>query len=143
MRSLDSYLAGLFDGEGWVSAQHRVRKDGKPTKHTRLIVGVGMRTKEPLVMMHKRFGGSLKRYGKMWQWYVCSSNAIEPLSVFSDLCVIKAEQCRLAIALIALISSTGHRANRANGDREISPMEDKRRMVLASKITLLKKYADA
>lgn len=54
------YLAGLFEGEGSASIMRTLR-DGKPEKYYYMNkLSMGMTDAEPIVALHKYFGGSFR-----------------------------------------------------------------------------------
>lgn len=147
MRHLDSYLAGIFDGEGCVTAQMYNPEAARGKRgQTRLQVIVGMQSKRPVEMFHQRFGGSLKKYGKMWQWYIIGSKAREALAVFAELCVNKAPQARLALEMAESLASTPSVNGRRAEQSHIIPeahMHRRKELVAALKVAKVASYADA
>lgn len=142
MFDLHSYLAGLFDGEGCVSLQHKSQYHHRRA-YTRLLVSVGMRTPEPLMLFKQEFGGSIKKYGHIYQWYVCGATAALALEVFGRLCVVKREQAQLASRATVLLAKEKVRGRRPSGSQIMSDADLAERIDLAQRVTALKRYADA
>jgi hypothetical protein len=141
-RNLDSYLAGLFDGEGWITVKHKIHGRQR-CPYTKLVVGVGMVTPAPLALLSDRFGGNrgayLHRRSLMHQWYVCGANATPALEVFASLCLVKREQALLALEMCALLAAPKVRAGRKYGERIMSDEETARRVEIAELVTSLKR----
>jgi hypothetical protein len=106
------YLAGLFDGEGWVRADH-IHYKGRKTGGYQLALGIAM-TYEPVIrMLHEQFGGVChgddsfkRRYHKnrtIWRWHVASRLAVPFLKFIEAHSVVKKEQITLGLALQAHI----------------------------------------
>ncbi len=96
----DAYLAGIFDGEGYISAY--VNKQGQWT----MRCGVGMASRQIIEMFLHRFGGHIHKRKKLtvgglqlWEWYITSSKSIEFLQFVIKDCVIKGKQAKLALPI--------------------------------------------
>lgn len=98
-----AYLAGLFDGEGWV----RIAKYKQPNStHVRyqLMCGIAMTDPRPLRFAKSFFGGSIhvqKRskpnHKPLHQWVLASNKASEFLVEISQWLIVKAAQGALAV----------------------------------------------
>jgi hypothetical protein len=152
MFDLDSYLAGIFDGEGCISAQFKSGYRGRKSPYSRLLLSVGMIDVSVPKMFRLRFGGSVKRYENsrgyraVYQWYAGGATAIPALEVFSDLLLLKRDQAVLALELARLMGQAKARGKRPEGSLILSQGEIDRRIYLAAKISSLKKtiqHADA
>jgi len=141
MRDLDSYLMGVFDGEGWISTTFSHRASGRKRLHVR--IGVGMNNAEIVKAFRTRFGGGLGHYqsksGKtMHQWWICSHEAAPFLQLVASHCIEKAEQAKLALQLVGLIMSNAPGGRRARGSTWITDAQQGERDRLVSEITTLK-----
>lgn len=153
MRDVDSYLAGVFDGEGYVTAHAKpgYTKSVSSRVYTRLLVGVGMTGRPVLEQFLQRFGGSLKEYRQpsgrpIYQWYRSGGHTVEVLEVFSELCIEKREQARLGLVLAKLLVVGRANHKRIRGYKIVSDDEMTERIALCENITALKRpwlYADA
>ena len=141
-RNLDSYLAGVFDGEGWITATFHEHGTKGGTQATRLIVGVGMKYRPIPKLFHERFGGSLRTYQdatcRVHQWYVCGRNSIEALSLFAELCLEKREQAEYGLILANELGKRKTRKSRPRGSWILSDTETQLRKELCETITRLK-----
>jgi len=147
-QDLDSYLSGLFDGEGCIHA--RVNKT-KTESQTFLKVCVHMRDKNLVSMFANRFGGKVhsKRNNGfnnkiIYMWEICGSSAIPALEVFSNLCIGKKPQAVMGLQLALLILANKRRTNMAEDGRRVrmrmlNPGEMERRIHLCGEITRLKR----
>ena len=129
---MDSYLAGLFDGEGSVSIT------GYP--HTRLTLALAMTTPAPFPLLVERLGGrwytSNRRTvtGKsVYRWDVVGTTAKRAVRILLPKCVVKAPQLRLANELIGLLEAQKQRLGRvyAGRGRKLHPHEAELRNVIA------------
>lgn len=142
-KHLDSYLAGVFDGEGYISARFIRHTSKNRRQSTKLLVGVGMKYRPIPELFLKRFGGSLKTYrnksgSDMHQWYVCGRNSIESLRLISAMCLEKAEQADFAIELALELAKQKVRGKRPQGSQILSDKQIDRREELCNIITRLK-----
>lgn len=102
------YIAALLDGEGWISAARRRRKDRQQGGMYVLTVGI-VNTHEPTIRyLHGLLGGSLIRTHKermrvLWRWQVQQGIARDFLRHVLPFMRIKREQALLAIELWALV----------------------------------------
>jgi hypothetical protein len=152
------YVAGLFDGEGWVRVQTPgVRLDGSRTPGSnyrrfpsyQVIAGVAMTYKPAMVAFHEQFGGTL--YGDdhyrrkdpknrtIYRWHVTSQQAHPFLSAILPYLIIKREQVELALELQDHIIK--HRAAMVGpwSDDETKAAIAAHRKAIADRITELKK----
>ena len=149
---IDSYLAGVFDGEGCISAQHKehytygTHRVGVPGRlYTRLYVNVAMTSQSVVRLFHERFGGGfhdgyLFQSGRTrYQWGVTGGTAIPALEVFSQLCVEKKRQAELALELAHLLRDGRARGKRPEGYKVVGEDEMRHRIELAETITRLKR----
>jgi hypothetical protein len=151
IRDIDSYLAGIFDGEGCISAQHKSNYHYRRA-YSRLVVSVGMINKSILLLFKERFGGSVKRYknGKynyyIYQWFISGSKAEKALLVFAELCIEKSGQAKLALELTQYLKALKSRGKRPIGSIYINDSEFLRRAKICDEIKKLKsqrEYVDA
>lgn len=96
------YLAGLFDGEGWVSILTRRR----PNLSLGVVVGVKMTHYEAVAAFHQRFGGSLTKtvpsnpaHSPTWTWRVCSKDAATALRAMLPYLLVKKPQARVGLSV--------------------------------------------
>lgn len=147
MRDLDSYIAGIFDGEGSISATHRVTPDRR--FRTALMLSVQMQNKDIPEMLFRRLGGSLRgpytRPGAnkpFYQWYVNGASARLALNLFADLCVLKKQQAELALVMVDLLEATDPVTGKRRGGGKIVTDENLvRRQEIADEIKLVRANA--
>ena len=130
----DGYLAGIFDGEGCVSASIK----GPPYLSAAIEVVVTMTDVQPVKMFHDRFGGQFRQLPippnglKIpYKWSVTSGTAIPALEFLSENCVVKRRVAELGLELAVLVSSKSRvrleeadRIKRADIVREIRKIVD-------------------
>lgn len=143
MIDLDSYLAGVFDGEGYISAQTALNRFNHRI-YSRLSVGVGMISAQTIEAFRRRFGGahylSTQKSGRILHtWIMSGANAVEPLAVFSELCVVKRDQAVLALMFARYLKEGRAAGKRPGGSRAIPADEALVRSNLCREITRLKK----
>ena len=87
---IDAYLAGIFDGEGCISAGFN------PRNTIWLTLTVSMTTPQPVMMFHERFGG---RYSAIKvklgckpavSWVMSNGQAYDAITMLSQNCLVKA-----------------------------------------------------
>lgn len=118
----DDYLAGVFDGEGTITA-YRSSKG-----HWVLRVGVGMSAKHIVEAFQCRFGGGFHSRKKrtagglqMHEWYLCGGAAVEFLAWAISHCHEKNKQAKVALPLAEQIRQYGiSRQGKGPKDRIIS-----------------------
>lgn len=150
------YVAGLFDGEGWV----RIQTPGMNTKGVQIsgkirrdfpsyqvIAGIAMTHKPVMLLIHGQFGGIL--YGDdhyrrkdpknrtIYRWHVTSRKAFDFLSAVAPHLVIKQNQAKLALELQAHIDE--HKAGMQHKSSEFRAQIASHRKTIADQITALKK----
>jgi hypothetical protein len=158
MRLSLQYVAGLFDGEGWVRIQTPgIRLDGSRTPGSnyrrfpsyQVIAGIAMTHKPVMVAFHEQFGGTL--YGDdhyrrkdpknrtIYRWHVQSQQAHQFLTAIVKHLLIKQDQVELAIELQDHIAK--HRSAMVGPwtSDEVKAEIAAHRKALADKITELKK----
>lgn len=136
-------MAGVFDGEGYISAQVKDRYHKRAT-YTRLLVGIGMTNRDVPEMFKASFGGNIGHYKQrtctMHQWYVTGSKAIPVLEMLSAYCRLKRPQAELALQLAYYMRGVGSvRGLRTTA--VISPDERESRIMLATRICEMKHEA--
>lgn len=142
-KDIDSYLAGVFDGEGCITAQFAFGVN-KRRANSRLMVHIAMREKNAVAMFYERFGGTLrididKRGHPMYQWYLLGSNTTTFLEVMSKLLVLKKVQAVLGWELARRMGAIKVRGKRPRGSFILSDEEINRRILLATEITRQKR----
>lgn len=128
----DDYFAGLFDGEGCVSA--RIDKKGCVT----LSVSVQMCARDPVVAIYERFGGFF-RDGKrktasgsrVYVWAINNVGAVECLEVLSKKCINKRAACISALK-IAKSMAQNSRKQPLSFDEKIVRLECVNSILLAN-----------
>lgn len=150
------YVAGLFDGEGWVRVHTPgVRVSGDITVKTRrfpsyqVIAGIAMTHKPVLLAIRDQFGGILtgddyyrRKNAKnrtIYRWKVASKSAYAFLAAIRPFAVVKLEQVELALELQAHIIT--HKADMVGpwSDDAYKEGITAHRRNIAERITLLKK----
>ncbi len=98
------YLAGLFDGEGWISIRPQSSKRKLSSIH--IQVGMGM-THKILKIIYKQFGGSLgieeetKKHKKVYRWSLQSKQQIKNfLMLIYPYLIIKQKQAQIMLNFI-------------------------------------------
>ena len=120
----DGYLAGIFDGEGCVSATIT-----KPSLAASVTVTVGMTDEGPVREFQKRFGGSVNthlpkggNYKLVYTWSLVGSSAIEALEFISKNCILKNKAAKFGLELAKL--------NRDTNSRRLSREDKEERLAL-------------
>jgi len=108
VENLDAYLAGVFDGEGWISAAQRV-VPGASRSQTSLLVGIAMQDLAPILLFREKFGGKAYQQpqpsGKIiYSAYLSSGKARAWLEFIRDHCLVKRSQAIEALKLVALLA---------------------------------------
>jgi hypothetical protein len=109
-----SYVAGLFDGEGFVRI-HRWEKPNSVHIRYNLIAGINMTHRPIIEMMHKEFGGGLRSARKetrgkrvLFCWMVASQGAATFLRRIQPHAVVKKDQIDLALEFQANIDENSY-----------------------------------
>jgi len=98
------YIAGFFDGDGCVSVSQRS-----------LIVNIGNTVKEPLVLVHRFFGGNITEYQPKgnrqltYTWTVYGNNAEDFLKYVLPYLIIKKRVAILGLELQTIPFSNSKR----------------------------------
>ena len=107
-----SYIAGLFDGEGYVRI-NRWEKPGSSHIRYNLVAGINMTYRPIIEKLHERFGGGLhmNRYDLRnpnqrigYCWVVASQFAATFLRVIQPYVIVKKDQVDLALEFQANIN---------------------------------------
>jgi hypothetical protein len=100
----DTYMAGLFDGEGYIST-NLYRREGHLDRIT-LTVGISMTTPAPLRLVKEKYGGNLFCYARpnpnhrpLWQWVITSTKGAAFLRIIEPYLIVKRLECELALEL--------------------------------------------
>ena len=112
-----AYCAGLFDGEGYVGIYPRKpRPPQYPYVTYSLHCKIGMSTPEPLKLLHRLFGGSLRKCKKIehrkiiWVWEIACRSCEKFLNAIIKYTKVKTPQIRVALKYLKL---TAHRSGKA------------------------------
>lgn len=123
----DYYFAGLFDGEGSVSMS--LRKDN----YIGVVVSVVMCDRAPVEQLYLRFGGRFedghyktKTGRQIYRWTVNNAEALEALTVFSTLCLVKNAVAAAALPCVQSMCS--------NASRQPLSVEEKQARVAAANV---------
>jgi hypothetical protein len=149
----DSYVAGLFDGEGYI----RITKWKKPgSTHIRyaLFGGIGMTHRPIIEALHQQYGGSTNenrhdlrspRNRIQFTWVVSSQKAAAFLRIIHPFSIVKRDEIDIALELQRHIDSNpyvsggrNHMEERPDREKIIAYRDD-----LFQKITALKKRSFA
>jgi len=102
-----AYIAGLFDGEGWITINHN-KING--WSHYQLMVGINMTDPRALRMVAARFGGFFKlqerkkeTHRPLHSWVVGSQMAFDFLRKVYPFLRVKGDEATLAMAFQARI----------------------------------------
>lgn len=100
------YAAGLFDGEGWITLNRRVKPNSDHIQY-QLFVGVGMVYKPIIEALQSSFGGNIfikktspaqsERTRTGFLWTASSNPAEEFLTKVVPFLIVKREEAELAI----------------------------------------------
>lgn len=111
-RELDAYLAGLFDGEGWVGITNTALATRADSYVLRMAVV--MVDREPVALFHARWGGNLyaltpknPRHREQFKWQATGDKAVTALEAMMPFLTVKHEQAELGIAFQARKIGTG------------------------------------
>lgn len=93
------YVAGLFDGEGYVTIDVSTHRSGR--KYHRVIVSIANTDRRPLDKLLSQYGGFLtnqpSKGKRAWRWSTSNKTAIEFLKNIYPHLIIKKEQASVAI----------------------------------------------
>jgi len=142
MRDVHSYLAGMFDGEGCVTAQHAKLSSGLYC--TRLLCALQITDSRIPPLFAEHFGGNVGvhylRSGRpIHRWHVVGSNGGAFLEFASKFCLAKAIQASEALQLAALLLRGRAKGRRITGQPVVTEVEAAERLRLCESITSLKK----
>jgi len=97
-----AYIAGFFDGEGYVAiSKHDKTKKWNQLGFT-LIVVIGQVNPFPLIFIRQFFGGHLRRENAkgnkraIWMWTISSKTAYDFLQEIYPYLKVKKDECNLA-----------------------------------------------
>ncbi|GAH95438.1 unnamed protein product [marine sediment metagenome] len=99
-----AYIAGLFDGEGWISAksEHLL-----PITSRKIVTGIKMSTPEPMLFCSRIFGGQVRprqtkpRCKQLHEWLLWAKKAEVFLRVIEPYLIVKKDKANLALAFLA------------------------------------------
>lgn len=127
------YLAGIFDGEGCIYANHN--KKGNTVMSIHLV-----NTNKPLIYwLQREFGGNVyfekgkEKVRNKWAWRVKSKQIIKILSLMLPYLICKKEQAKLGIALRKSIELN-------KKGNQYGLIDKNYRVILCEKIRLLNSY---
>lgn len=129
------YVAGLFDGEGWVRADPFTPKNRTYPRY-QVQAGVGM-THRPIVeALHAEFGGTFTSYNgyakrnpnsrTVWTWTTASLIAYRFLKAVEPHLVVKRDQALLAIELQEHVFAHKGTVQRMSAEDQVSIFEFRR-----------------
>lgn len=97
------YMAGLFDGEGYISIRKQVQHDKYECYS--LMVGINMVDEEPIKLFRKAFGGKIKlrngggdNWKPQYRWRLEASSAYHCIEVLYPYLRLKSDKAKLALA---------------------------------------------
>jgi hypothetical protein len=100
----DTYTAGLFDGEGYIST-NLYQREGHLDRIT-LNVGISMTTPAPLRLIKEQYGGNLFCYARpnpnhrpLHSWIITSTKGAGFLRIIEPYLIVKRLECELALTL--------------------------------------------
>lgn len=135
---LDTYLAGVFDGEGTVCYFLGGPVERNPRGQCHLRVSVMMTSREVVQMFAARFGGNVQTVPRAaprreaYSWTRAGHAAAEALGVFRDRCVLKAPMANLALEALTL---TIPRMSKREFSKRLSPENWSRRLEIMQEIS--------
>lgn len=130
-----AYIAGFFDGEGWLGIIRRQsgknKKTGKKYTQYLLMLGAGQNDPRPIGFIQARFPGSIRaaKQGNhmFYTWQLASQKAEDFLIAVAPYLINKREQCELAMHYRAFLKS---RRKGFQGILNITPNEQFRELML-------------
>lgn len=145
-----AYVAGLFDGEGWVRADYLHGQNRKnPRPGYQLAAGIAM-TYAPIIKeLQKQFGGvchgdnSFRKINPnnrtIWRWHVASDLAFKFIIFIEGECWVKAEQICLGIKLQEHINKHRNAMRGRHSSLEFRQARYAEREIIADEMRRLKK----
>lgn len=136
-----AYAAGLFDGEGCISAKV-VTERGLPRATVNVIVA--MTDLRPLLALDSAFGGSIRfaaRKGNrkgVWAWTLGSKASAQFLTAVLPYLRVKREEAVLALQLYSRIGNGSHHCRGFRGSKPPSQDETEVRLSFVRQIKDLK-----
>lgn len=141
MDKIDSYLCGLFDGEGWVYLTIRNTKDNRGT-YIKLTVGVGMTCRPLVKLFQSRFGGRITTYKDTYciihRWYTNGTDTIRPLKTLKQGCLFRKKEVRFALMVAKFVERVKKKRGHPSGRPYLSDAEVRYRNELSKKLKKLK-----
>ena len=144
---LDSYLGGLFDGEGCVRVgfyDGALNRRKSPHDQTTVSLAVVMTDRAPIDLLVSRFGGRNKVASRkteagrtVYRWDLTWTSTEEALNVLAEHCIIKRPQILLAQEAVRIIRLHKAFPIRYRG-RPLLSAERSRRIEIAAEIRQLK-----
>jgi hypothetical protein len=144
-----AYLAGLFDGEGYVRIDNHFHQKNSGNIRYTVNAGVAMTYMPAVRLFHDRWGGVFKgencfkranpKNRTIFRWAVTSLKAEAFLLEIQPFSLVKREQIDLAIAFQAHIRTHKSKMVGANGDLALRAKLFAERATLCDQIRLLKK----
>lgn len=100
----NAYIAGLFDGEGWVTCAFRSKSRAqRPSATIYIQMGIGLTNYKILEALQKKFGGSIgnTRQRKItdkpyWLWVLSTKQIEKFIIAIEPYCIEKRLQIKLA-----------------------------------------------
>lgn len=102
------YIAGFFDGEGWITFSKLYTSNGTIRNGWQLKVGIGNTNPKPLAAINELYPGMFGLKSKVknkdhwkrcWMWVRFGTNAADFLTDILPLLIIKREEAELAIKI--------------------------------------------
>lgn len=120
------YIAGLFDGEGWVSASRRTRHHRRVGISYVMTVGIVNTHEATIRYLHSHLGGTILRTHKernkpLWRWQLQQGKARDFLKWIAPCLVIKQAQARLGIQLWGIVDSYKVQIKRISNTGRVLP----------------------
>lgn len=107
MKDLDyAWAAGFFDGEGCVYIDRRKSAGMRAESHS-LHLSVGQKVKQPLELLVRLFGGSIRQDTLIYRWHVSGPTAANALRFMLPYLTLKKPQAELGL----LFQSQKHQGN--------------------------------
>jgi len=109
------YIAGLFDGEGWISLRPQSQK--RYLSSITIHIGIGM-TNSIILKFHKKFGGYLnispetEKHKKCYKWSLGTKKQIKKfLTIIYPYLIVKKEQAKIMLKFIDLKTVSRRKRN--------------------------------
>ena len=125
-----AYMAGLFDGEGYIAITNHVRRN-RPSKDYKLFCRVAMCNPYIPKFFELHFGGRVFTYKKenrrrVWSWQIANDPAMEFLQTVLPYLRLKKNEAELGIEFRERLQNVVFRGRNRLPDSEVAIREAQR-----------------